>query len=369
MKPKALVSLLFKVVLPVTIGLAVLVVIIAALSGMFTEKIAPGRTGEIARHTVSSDVPTDTVHEIVQPYVAESIGTLRAAARTDVSAQIAARILEIRVRAGDRVEVGDVLVRLDPSEFESALGEAEGAVVSAEASLRLAQQDFDRMAELVKQNAIAKAQYDAADRTVKTSQAQLDQARQAVARAKVRLGYTVIDAPQSGTIVDTLAEPGEIASPGRPLLTLYDLSSLRLEVPIMENLAGKIRTGDHLSVQIDALENRQFEATVDEIVPQAQAASRSFLVKLRLPKIDGAYEGMFGRLQIPAGERRHLCLNQQAVQTIGQLNFVDVVRDDNTLERRMVKLGRVGIPGRVEVISGLEPNERVLLRTAAVTEN
>jgi len=61
-------------------------------------------------------------------------------------------------------------------------------------------------------------------------------------------------------------------------------------------------------------------------------------------------------------------LNQQAVQTIGQLTFVDVVRNDDTLERRMVKLGRVGMPGRVEVISGLEPNERVLLRPIASNE-
>jgi multidrug efflux pump subunit AcrA (membrane-fusion protein) len=90
-------------------------------------------------------------------------------------------------------------------------------------------------------------------------------------------------------------------------------------------------------------------------------------VQLQLPQIEGAYEGMFGRLKIPAGVRRHLCLNQQAVQTIGQLTFVDVVRDDNTLERRLVKLGREGMPGRVEVISGLEPDERVLLRPSAST--
>ena len=164
-------SIVLKVVLPVTIGLVVLVAIIAALSGMFSEKIAPGHMGQIGRPTAASDAQTDNVHEIVQPYVAEAIGTLRAAARTDVSAQVAARILEIPIKAGDRVEVGDILIRLDPSEFETALGEAEAAVVAAEASVRQAQQDFDRMAELVKQNAIAKAQFDASDRNLRTSQA------------------------------------------------------------------------------------------------------------------------------------------------------------------------------------------------------
>ncbi len=369
MKLKSIASVLLKVILPVAVGLVVLIGIIAALSGMFTEKIAPGRTGDAHRQTVSADAPKEKVHEIVQPFMAEAIGTLRASSRTDVSSQVSARIVEIRVKAGDQVEVGDVLIRLDPSEIQAALGEAEGAVMSAQASVRLAQQEYDRMAELVKQNAIAKAQYDAADRTVKTTQAQLDQAQRAVERMKVRLSYTVIGATQAGTVVDTLAEPGEIASPGRPLVTIYDLSSLRLEVPIMENLVGKIRLGDVLAVQIDALEDQQFEATVDEIVPQAQAASRSLLVKLLLPKIEGAYEGMFGRLKVPVGDRTFLCLNQQAVQTIGQLTFVDVVRNDDTLERRMVKLGRVGMPGRIEVISGLEADEFVLLRPAATTEN
>lgn len=369
MKLKSVASIVLRVVLPVTVGLAVLVVIIAALSGMFSEKIAPGRTGEVVGRTVSLDAPKEKVHEIIQPEVAEAIGTLRAAARTAVSAQISARILEIGVNAGDRVNVGDVLVRLDPSEVETALGEAKAAVVSAEAAVRQAQQDYDRMAELVKQNAIARSQYDAAERALKTSQAQLDQARQAVMRAEVRLGYTTIKSPQAGTVIDTHAEPGEIAAPGVPLVTLYDPSSLRLEVPVMENLAGRISAGDKLPVRIDAIKGKQFEATVDEVVPQAQAASRSFLVKLRLPKIDGAYEGMFGRLQIPLDQRTFLCLNLQAVQRIGQLTYVDVVRDDNSLERRMVKLGREGMPGRVEVLSGLEPNDIVLLQSNPTTEN
>ncbi len=369
MKLSSLVSVVFKVILPSVVGLAVLVLIIAALSGMFTEKIDPGRTGEEIRRTLPQGAETDVVHKVVQPEITEAIGTLRAAARTDVSAQVAARILEIRVKAGDKVEVGDVLIRLDPSEFDTALGEAEAAVAKADAMQREAQQQYNRMDELLKQNAIARAQYDEAERGLKTSQAQVEQARQAVARAKVRRNYTVIEATQAGTVVDTLAEPGEIASPGRPLLTLYDLSSLRLEVPVTESRAGKIRVGEHLQVRIDALQDKSFEAVVDEIVPQAQAASRSVLVKLRLPLIEGAYEGMLGRLQIPVDERIFLCLNQRAVQTIGQLTFVDVVRDDDTLERRMVKLGRVGAPGRIEVISGLEPNERVLLRSPAPTEN
>jgi hypothetical protein len=141
---------------------------------------------------------------------------------------------------------------------------------------------------------------------------------------------------------------------------LYDAGSLRLEAPVSEQLAVKMRLGDKLEVYVDAVD-AEIEAVVDEIVPQADAPSRSFLVKVTLPRTESLYEGMFGRLRIPAGERRHLCLHTAAIQRIGQLELVDVVREDETLERRYIKTGRLGFENRIEVLSGLEVGERVVL--------
>ena len=170
------------------------------------------------------------------------------------------------------------------------------------------------------------------------------------------LTYTTIKAPRAGRIVDRLAEPGDTARPGVPLLVLYDPSSLRLEVPVQESLAVRLKQGDKLTVGVDAI-NREVEAVVDEIVPQAEVASRSLLVKAAVPQIPGLVEGMFGRLLVPAGERRHLCIPTAALVKVGQLEFVDVVDKDGKLERRMIKTGRRGFPGRIEVISGLEAGE------------
>jgi len=186
-----------------------------------------------------------------------------------------------------------------------------------------------------------------------------------VTNISVSLGSIEVDLDGFEASLDRLAEPGDIARPGVPLLVLYDPGSLRLEVPVMENLAVKLKIGDKLTVHIDALD-RDVEATVDEIVPQAEAASRSFLVKMALPRSEGLYEGMFGRLRIPAGRRRHLCLPTAAIQQVGQLQFVDVVQSDGkTLERRLVTTGRLGMPGRIEVLSGVEAGDRVLLRPEA----
>ena len=208
--------------------------------------------------------------------------------------------------------------------------------------------------------AISQQEYDQARRNLEVAQAEERRAQQAISEAAVLLSYTTIRAPKAGRIVDRLAEPGDTARPGEPLLVLYDASSLRLEAPVLEHLAVKLQPGQQLSVYVDALE-REITATIDEIVPQADAPSRSFLVKASLPKSDDLYEGMFGRLRIPAGTRRHLCLATDAVQHVGQLEFVEVVAADRSIERRYVKTGRVGIPGRIEVLSGLRAGEQVVL--------
>jgi multidrug efflux pump subunit AcrA (membrane-fusion protein) len=129
----------------------------------------------------------------------------------------------------------------------------------------------------------------------------------------------------------------------------------------MEELATKLQIGQPLKVYIDALA-RDFTGEVDEKVPQAEAASRSFLVKVKLPPSEELYEGMFGRLKVPAGRRRHLCLHTGAIRRVGQLEFV-VVEDPKTheRERRFIKTGRHGDANHREVLSGLEAGEWVLL--------
>jgi RND family efflux transporter MFP subunit len=227
-----------------------------------------------------------------------------------------------------------------------------------------AKADFERGEALRKESpsAISRQQLDQYSYQYEAAKAKLSGAEEALAESNVLLSYTTIRAPKAGTIVERFAEPGSVAQPGKPLLELYDPTSLRLEVPVMENLAIKLKEGDELTVKIAALDE-EFIATVDEIVPQAEAASRSFMVKVKLPPSAELFEGMYGRLMIPAGERLHLCLNAEAIERIGQLEFVYVVDSNGkNPERRYIKTGRFGRAGRVEVLSGLEADENVLVK-------
>ncbi|MCA9177056.1 MAG: efflux RND transporter periplasmic adaptor subunit [Planctomycetales bacterium] len=347
----------------VTGGLLALVLTIAWLSGMFQEKVEPGWSERgVTRHT---DEPTDEVHEVVKTYMEDAVGTLKASSRTVVAAKLLATIKSIDVSAGDQVEKGQQLIQLDDQELKSRLEQAKQAHQAAIANREQAQRDFDRISGLAKQNAVSRAEVDQATRNLRVAEAEQLRTKDAIAEAEVMLSYATISAAKSGRIVDRLAEPGDIAKPGEPLLVLYDATSLRLEAPVMEHLAVKLQTGDTLNVYVDALE-QEFSATVDEIVPQADAPSRSFLVKASLPRSEQLYEGMFGRLRIPAGDRRHLCLATDAVVRIGQLEFVDVVLPDETIERRLVKTGQGGMPGRQEVLSGVEAGDRVLLHASTL---
>ncbi|MDH3718805.1 MAG: efflux RND transporter periplasmic adaptor subunit [Planctomycetota bacterium] len=355
-----------KAILPIVAGLLVLVLVIAWLAGFFTAKIEPtaGPAASIPVRKLAGQA-TDTVEEIDQPAFVEAVGSLRAASRTVISSKLLATILEIGVTAGDEVVADQVLVQLDTEEAAARLRQAEESRQAAKASLTQAEADFQR-AENLRQadpGAIAQQEYDSKQARLQIARAQLRRAEQAVAEANVLIAYGTIRAPKAGRIVDRLAERGDMAKPGEPLLVVYDALSLRLEAPVMESLAGKLQIGQKLSVHVDALD-QDFEAAVDEIVPQATAA-RSFLVKAKLPRTDDLYEGMFGRLKVPIGPRRHLCLDENAIYRVGQLEFVDVVGAGNVLQRRLIKTGRSQQPGRIEVLSGLKAGERVVLKKTA----
>jgi multidrug efflux pump subunit AcrA (membrane-fusion protein) len=157
-----------------------------------------------------------------------------------------------------------------------------------------------------------------------------------------------------------LADQGDTALPGEPLLSLYDPTALRIEVPVRERLVGSLNIGQRLQVRLGT-DAGPIEGVVDEIVPQAEAGSRTFLIKVSLPRQEGMYTGMFGRVLIPAGERKRLLIPTASVDRVGQLDFVGVVGKQGQRTRRLVTLGPPADQDRVEVLSGLRPGETVLL--------
>lgn len=341
-------------VLVLTLGL------IFWMSGMFEHKIEPGVMPASASRAPADAVVAEVVREVI-PVLEEAAGTVVAERKTTVSSRILAAIRSIEANAGDSVERGQVLVRLEDDDLRAQVAEARRAVEAATAARDRRANDFARARRLLDTGVISQSEFDRAEESARVAAAELEGAEERQRTAEINLTYAEILSPVSGRVVDRFADPGDTATPGTPLLSLYDPSALRLEVPVRESLVSELRVGDRLEVRLGPDGRLPMEGTIDEIVPQAEAGSRTFLVKVGLPKRAGVYTGGFGRVLIPAGERARLLIPTTAVERIGQLAFVTTVDGGGKLRRRLVNLGPETIDGRSEVLSGLRAGEMVVV--------
>jgi len=339
-------------------GIALLVLIVMKLAGVFDEKIAPDQTTERASPPVSGK-RVDVV-AVDDPVIERYPGSVAAVREAAISARIIARVLEILVRPGQRVTKGMPLAILDSRDLESRYAQMEKQLAGAVARSVEAKANFDRM-KSVTAGAISKAQIDSAEAAYGSAKAEVEATEKQLEEAKVSLSYATIEAPYDAVVIDRFAEPGDLASPSRPLLGVYDPSRMRLEAWVRESIAIGLKPGDSVGVLLDALGER-LDGTVEEIVPQAEPGSRSFLVKVTLPKRKNLFPGMFGRLLLPAGSVKRVLVPQRAVSRVGQLSFVVLGDERNT--RRLVILGEPASDERIEILSGVSPGESVIVPDA-----
>ncbi len=274
----------------------------------------------------------------------EVVGTVRARTVSAVSASVMGTVRELRVAVGSRVRAGDVLVRLAAGEIDAKAEQARARFLQAEINMKRAE-------GLKAREAMASSTYDTANAEFRVAQA-------ALSEAEVMTGYTVIRAPVAGVVTEKLADVGDLALPGRPLLVIENPDVLRLEAPVPEANAASIHAGDALQVRIDAL-GKQLMASVVEVNPTADPASRTVVVKLDLPKDASLRSGMFGRLLLSTQADAALTVPRSALVRRGQLDTLFVVQND-TAKLRLVRTGRT-LSDAVEILAGLSERELVVL--------
>ncbi len=338
-------------------------------------------SAELPRITVA----TITTERTEWPRVHEVTGTVRARVTAVLSAKVMGYVREITVDAGDRVEAGRLLIRLDSrgldagyeraqaalEEARSAMAEVENAISAAKAQLDLAQVTFKRMKDLYEKRSVTQQEYDEASARLQMARAnhemalskkqqlaqKIRQAEKAVESAEVMRSYAEIKAPFDGVVTERMVDPGSLAAPGVPLLKLERAGSYRFEARLEESLLTQIHVGDRVRVEFDAL-GRGLSARVSEIVPAVDAASRAFLVRIDLPASPGLKSGLFGRARFEMDGEPVLAVPAEAVVRRGQLRTVFVVEEGHA-RARLVTLGDQR-DGMVEVLSGLEPGEQIV---------
>lgn len=336
-------------------ALAVLLAAVLWMAGVFKQKISPGLE---AQHRALGEEYAVAEQREVQ--LLEAVpGTLAAKQATLVSSRVMARITKISVRAGDTVNVGDIIITLEQDDAKARLARSKGQVDSAQARATEAALAMDRALMLHKKSLIAVADVDKARANREATEAELIAANQQVAEAMAALQFTQIKSPIDGTVVDRFAEPGDTATPGTQLLSLYNPLTLRVEAAVREQLAVSLEIGQTLSVTIPSL-GKKVSGRIDELVPAADPGSRSFLIKARLNFDEKLRPGMYAEIDVPGSQARQILIPVSSVARVGQLNVI-WVKQDGEFVRRFVKVGTRTSDNKVEILGGLSADEHVLI--------
>lgn len=227
---------------------------------------------------------------------------------------------------------------------------------AAQEGVRLANAALKEARAGVLQAKAAAMQVDVRQRDIEVANAQVQQASAAVQSAQVSRSYAVVTAPFAGRVVQRLADPGSMAAMGVPLLGVEG-GEFRLEAIVPENLVKTLSVGTTAPIEIGG---KKLNGKVVEIVPQGDAFSHSFVVKFALPPSSHIKSGMFGKARIPAGSVRRVLIPAAATWEREGLTYVFVVNAEGIARLRIVTLGEV-FEGQVEVLSGLNPGEKIVV--------
>ena len=307
----------------------------------------PENSGANSSSLPTAQVRAQTVERKSRAATEEVVGTVRPKLSATIEAKVSGRIDKMLVVPGQTVKAGELLAHLDAAEISSRLDQANAALAQAE-------QDWKRISTLFGQQASTKSEYDAADARYRMAKA--------AAEAKTMMSYCEVLAPFDGVITRKLADVGDLAAPGKPLLQMENPDTLRLEADVPEALVGNVKLGDKLAVRIAAV-GSEIEGTVAELSPTADPNSRTYLVKLDFPGATGLRSGQFGRVSVPVGEASAIRVPAATVIQRGQMELVFVVVNSHA-QMRLVKTGsRVG--DEVELVSGLNSDEQVVTENAS----
>ncbi|MGY6276054.1 efflux RND transporter periplasmic adaptor subunit [Methylomonas sp. MgM2] len=343
--------------------LLVLLLMILWMAGAFEQKIQPGIHAAGSRY--SGPALTLTSERI--PLFEDVAASVQSGQTTEVAAQIQARIKAIHVKAGDSVKPGQMLITLDDQNLKARSAQAGGNLNAINARLQNARSHFNRTQGLYHKESATLADLEMAKADYESLIAQAASARQALTEARHVLHYGRIKATFAARVIDRYAEPGDIALPGKKLLTLYDPAALRFEANVREAVAVGLQVGQVLEARIDTL-NKTLPVTIAEIVPAAESAARSVLIKTRVEQQAGLFPGLFARLRIPQGEEQVLLMPEAYLQQAGQLDMVWVLQDGRIV-RRFVRLGQRYPDGRIKILAGLQAGDRVVLPSLALSSD
>lgn len=282
-------------------------------------------------------------HPVDLTFPAESV--VEAVQQTTIGAQVAGRVLEVRADAGQRVNKGDLLMRIDARE-------ASEAARAADAQYNVAKLNYERHQQLKAQKFVSQA-------TLDKAKADFDAAAANRGAAGASQSHATIVAPMAGIVARRHAEAGDMAMPGTPLFTIYQPGSLRVTASVPQYRLAAMRGVTTARVEFPEL-GKWVEAIAVQVLPTADAATHVSQVRVTLPALPEATPGMFARVHFVTGRADKLTVPASAVLRRGEVAAVYVQLPDNRLSLRQLRLGEAVGQGEIEVLAGLAAGDKVV---------
>ncbi len=300
-------------------------------------------------------------------------GVVEAVRQTTVAAQVSGAIVELDVKAGERVQAGQTLLRLDARAAEQSASASDAQVQAARAALELAAKDLKRQQQLFQKDYISQAAMERAESAYKSARAQANALLAQAGASRTHSGYHLVRAPFAGVVSEVPVSLGDMAMPGRPLLTLYDPAMLRVTAAVPQSVAAQMPSDPDARVELPGLPaagawRRHVKV---QVLPTADASTHTVQVRAELPmETDGVAPGMFARLWLPlargglASGAAPLIVPRDAIVRRAELTGLYVLDPQDKPVLRQVRLGRA-MGDRIEILSGLAIGERVVTNPQA----
>ena len=329
-------------------GLAALVVVVLAVSVLRTLSERKAKQQDLATQTaqraqtVVELAPADVVQAKTQT-LSQGLpiaGALKAVNSALIKAKVAGELQGLTVREGDRVQAGQVVARVDATEFLARVKQAQEQATAAKTQIDMAQRQFDNNRALVNQGFISKTALDTSSSTLAGAQATHKAALAAVEVAKKSLDDTVLRSPISGWVAQRLAQPGERVALDARVIEVVDLSRLELETTLSATESLQVQVGQSATLQIEGA-TQAVMARVVRISPSTQTGSRSVLAYLSLDASVGLRQGLFAQGLLTTGRVSGMGIPLQTVRTDKPAPYVQVV-ENNLVAHRELTLGARG---------------------------
>ena len=311
-----------------------------------------------------------TVHTQNLPIQARFPGSVITSDQVSVSSRVMGYVRSVDVHEGQTVKAGETLLTIDATDVTGAISQARAELSKASAGLADAKSNYERYQSLYQENAVPKQMFDQMQTAYKVAQGNFAAAQAAVKQAEAQLSYVKLTAPFAGTVTNRMVDPGQMANPGSPLLTLQGGGQKQVEVQVNSQAFSTLKLGEPLAVSYtDFSGNRHhFDGAIERMVDATDPVTHTHTVKIGVPPTVDVRSGNYVVVSVTVSEHPGIVVPQAAVFDRGGVRGVFVLGKDNRAWFRMVRLGST-MGDQIEVLAGLEDGETLVYQTPDRLEN